>query len=181
MKLRNHKDGYGLVAVILHWLVAAAVFGLFGLGLWMTELTYYDSWYRQAPWLHKGIGATLFLLVAARLLWRLFDPQPAPLPSHAPWERRAAGIVHRLLYLLLFAVMLSGYLISTADGRPLEVFGLFSIPATVTGIDNLEDVAGRVHLLLASSLVGLALLHAVAALKHGFFDHDRTLLRMLGR
>ena len=181
VKLRNHKDGYGLVAVLLHWLVAVAVCGLFGLGLWMTGLTYYDSWYRQAPWLHKGIGVTLFLVVAARLVWRLLDPQPAPLPSHAAWERRAAGIAHRLLYLLLFAVMLSGYLISTADGRPLEVFGLFSIPAAVTGIENLEDTAGRLHLLLAWSLVGLALLHALAALKHGLFDRDRTLLRMLGR
>lgn len=181
MKLRNHRDGYGLVAVMLHWLVAFTVFCLFGLGLWMTGLTYYDHWYRQAPWLHKGIGVALFLLVAIRLVWRLLDPQPAPLPSHAAWERRAAGIAHRLLYLLMFAVMLSGYLISTADGRPLEVFGLFSVPAAVTGIDNLEDLAGRMHLWLASSLVGLALVHALAALKHGFFDHDRTLRRMLGR
>jgi cytochrome b561 len=181
MKLRSHKDGYGLVAVLLHWLVAVTVFGLFGLGLWMTGLTYYDSWYRQAPWLHKGTGVTLFLLVAARLVWRLLDPQPAPLPGHAAWERRAAGIAHRLLYLLLFAVMLSGYLISTADGRPLEVFGLFSLPAVMTGIENMEDAAGRVHLLLAFSLVGLALLHALAAFKHSFFDRDRTLLRMLGR
>ncbi len=181
MKLRNHEDGYGLVAVLLHWLVAVTVFGLFGLGLWMTGLTYYDNWYRLAPWLHKGTGVVLLLLMAVRLAWRLLDPQPAPLPSHASWERRAAGIAHRLLYLLLFAVMLSGYLISTADGRPLEVFGLFSIPAAVTEIDNLEDVAGRVHLWLASSLVGLAAVHALAALKHSFFDHDRTLLRMLGR
>jgi cytochrome b561 len=119
--------------------------------------------------------------MAVRLLWRLLDPPPAPLPSHAAWERRAAGIAHRLLYLLLFAVMFSGYLISTADGRPLEVFGLFSIPAAVSGIENQEDIAGWVHLLLASSLVGLALLHALAALKHNFLDRDRTLLRMLGR
>ena len=72
-------------------------------------------------------------------------------------------------------------MISTADCRPLEVFGLFSIPAVVTGIDNQEDIAGRVHLLLAFSLVGLALLHALATFKHSFFDRDRTLLRMLVR
>jgi cytochrome b561 len=77
--------------------------------------------------------------------------------------------------------MLSGYLISTADGRPLEVFGLFSVPALVAGLEHQADIAGRVHLLLAYGLVGLALLHALAAFKHGFIERDRTLLRMLGR
>ena len=75
----------------------------------------------------------------------------------------------------------SGYLISTADNRPVEVFGLFSIPATITSIPKQEDVAGLVHLILASSVVGLALLHAAAALKHHFIDKDRTLKRIFGK
>ncbi len=77
--------------------------------------------------------------------------------------------------------MTSGYLISTADGRPLEVFGLFEIPALISGIDGQEDRAGEIHLALAYSLMGLTGLHAVAALKHHFIDKDRTLLRILGR
>lgn len=181
MALRNDTQRYGLVAVALHWLVAVAVFGLFGLGLWMTSLTYYDPWYREGPWLHKGIGVTLLAIVLLRLVWRWLNPRPEELATHKPWERRLAGGAHALLYLLMLAVMASGYLISTADGRPLEVFNLFAIPALVTGIEHQEDIAGTVHLVLASTLVGLAVLHAVAALKHHFIDRDRTLQRMLGR
>ena len=101
MKLRNDNNHYGLVAVLLHWVVALTVFGQFGLGLWMTRLTYYDAWYRQGPWLHKGIGITLFAVVLFRLIWRLLNPKPAPLLNHAAWERLVAGVMHVLLYLLL--------------------------------------------------------------------------------
>jgi cytochrome b561 len=76
--------------------------------------------------------------------------------------------------------MVSGYLISTADGRGVSVFGWFTVPATLHGIDGQEDVAGVVHLTLASTLVAVALLHAGAAFKHHFIDRDRTLKRMLG-
>ncbi|MFA5530225.1 MAG: cytochrome b [Thiohalomonadaceae bacterium] len=181
MQLRDDAHRYGAVSVALHWVVALVVFALFGLGLWMTSLTYYDPWYRLGPWWHKSIGVVLFAVVLLRLGWRLWSVHPHPLPNHRPWERVGARLVHGLLYLLLLAVMVSGYLISTADGRALGVFDLFAIPATVTGLENQEDVAGQVHLVLASTLVGLAALHALAALKHSLIDKDRTLARMLGR
>ncbi|HEY0633817.1 MAG TPA: cytochrome b [Gammaproteobacteria bacterium] len=181
MQWRNSTERYGLVAIGLHWLVALTVFAMFSLGLWMTSLDYYHPWYHRAPALHKSIGVVLFALVVVRLLWRWFNRQPTPLPSHTRFERMAARWVHALLYLLLFAVMVAGYLISTADGRPIEVFGLLSIPATITSIPNQEDVAGDIHLLLAITLITLALLHAAAALKHHFVDRDNTLRRMLGR
>jgi cytochrome b561 len=177
MQWRNTTDGYGLVAILLHWLVTLAVIGLFVLGLWMVELTYYDDWYRTAPFIHKSAGILLFLVVSFRLIWRLVNPRPVAIGS--PLERRLAHAVHLLLYGLLFATMVAGYLISTADGRPIEVFGWFEIPATITGIENQEDVAGGVHLWLAWMLIGLAALHALAALKHHFFNRDRTLRRML--
>jgi cytochrome b561 len=82
---------------------------------------------------------------------------------------------------LLVLVTLSGYLISTADGRPLQVFGGLAIPATLSGLEGQADIAGAVHLALASSLIGVASLHALAALKHHFWDRDGTLLRMFGR
>ena len=178
--LRNTQDGYGITAIVMHWLVAVTVVGLFSLGLWMVGLTYYDSWYRTAPALHKSIGVSLFLLVAARLAWRLWQPRPAPLASHSMLERRLARTVHGLLYLLLFAVMSSGYLISTADGRAIEVFGLFGVPATIVELPDQADTAGSIHLALAITLVSLAGIHALAALKHHFIDRDQTLRRMLG-
>lgn len=181
MRITNSSDAYGLVAVALHWLVAVVVVSLFALGLWMVELTYYDDWYRTAPAIHKAVGVLLFIGVVLRLGWRQLAPPPAPLASHRPLERRAAGFAHALMYVLLFAVMLSGYLISTADGRPIDVFGLFSVPALVSDLPNQADIAGKLHLYLAITLVSLAALHALAALKHQIIDRDGTLLRILGR
>jgi cytochrome b561 len=180
MRLTNDREHYGLVAILLHWVVALAIYGLFGLGLWMRELGYYDPWYQLGPWWHKGIGTVLFLVLLLRLGWRFVSPRPDHLPTHKPYERIAATLVHWLLYLLIFTVMISGYLISTADGRGLEVFDWFVIPATLSGIDAQEDIAGKVHLYLAWSIVGLSLLHTLAAVKHHFIDQDRSLKRMLG-
>jgi cytochrome b561 len=178
--LRNTEDTYGILAVAMHWLVAVTVAGLFALGLWMVDLTYYSDWYRTAPAIHKGVGILLFGAVVVRLGWRAVGPRPSPVAGHAAWERRAAVIAHGTLYALLFAVMISGYLISTADGRSIDVFGLFSVSATVTGLPGQADVAGDVHFVLAVTLVTVAAAHALAALKHHLLDRDRTLLRMLG-
>lgn len=181
MQWRNSPLRFGLVSILLHWAVALTVFGLFGLGLWMSGLDYYSPWYRTAPDIHKGIGILLFLVMLLRLAWRLASPPPAPLASHGPLVRLASRAGHGLLYLGLFALMIAGYLISTADGQPIEVFGWFQVPALVSGLPDQADVAGEVHELLAWALVGLAVLHALAALKHHFIDRDATLLRMLGR
>jgi cytochrome b561 len=174
---RNTLNSYGWVSIVLHWLVAITVTGLFALGLWMVALTYYDPWYRLAPDLHKSTGVLLFFVMLARLAWHMANPRPRL--SGAPWEQRAARLTHGLLYLFLYALMVSGYLISTADGRAIDVFGLFDIPATLTG-KRQEDTAGLVHEVLAYSVIALATLHALAALKHHFIDHDNTLKRMLG-
>jgi cytochrome b561 len=180
MRFTNTHTCYGLIAVLLHWLVAVTVVALFALGLWMVELTYYDDWYRTAPAIHKAVGVLLFIVVALRLGWRTRGPRPAPLPSHSTLERRTAATAHVLLYVLLFAVMLSGYLISTADGRSIDVLGVFQVPAVISDLPGQADIAGKVHLYLAIILVSLAGLHALAALKHHVVDRDPTLLRMLG-
>lgn len=181
MQWRNSADNWGLISIALHWLVAVAVIGMFALGLWMTELSYYDSWYRTAPHLHKSIGILLCLAVLLRIAWRLIDSKPAEIPEHSELEKRAARIVHALLYLLLIALFISGYLISTADGRPIDVFNWFAIPATLKDLPNQEDIAGTVHYALAISLISLVTLHALGALKHHFIDKDQTLSRMTGR
>jgi cytochrome b561 len=174
---RNTDHSYGLVSIGLHWLIAATAIGLFALGVWMVELSYYDSWYRRAPHIHKSVGILLFGVMLARLASRRANPRPRPLGS--PLQNRMAAGVHSLLSGLLFALAASGYLISTADGRAIEVFALFSVPATLSGLENQADVAGRVHKLLGFALIGVAALHAGAALKHHFVDRDRTLKRML--
>lgn len=178
---RNNENDYGIIAIALHWLVALSVFGLFALGLWMVELTYYDDWYRTAPNIHKGVGIINFVIVFLWLLWRLTNPHPRPEPNLSQFERSASSLVQWLLIFLLLLVATSGYLISTADGRPIDVFGLVQVPATITGLPNQADTAGAIHLALAITLISIACIHASAAIKHHFIDRDRTLSRMLGR
>lgn len=178
MMWRNTKSGYGLIQIGLHWITTLLVAMLLPLGLWMTGLDYYDPWYRRGPDLHRSIGVLLGLVMLARIAWRLFNPQPQPLSSSA-WEIRLAKAAHRLLYLLPLLLVISGYLISTADGRPVDVFGWFELPATLQGIEGQEDIAGDVHFALAMILLTLIVLHLLAALRHHYVFKDATLRRML--
>ncbi len=177
--LTNTEKTYGLISKLLHWLIALAVFGLFGLGLWMVELDYYDSWYQKAPHWHKSLGVLLAVTLLIRSLWRWTNPIPQALASHRRWEVRLARLTHITLYGVLFALVVSGYLISTADGRGIEVFNWFTLPSAGEFFERQEDLAGSIHYWLAISVIALACLHATAALKHHFIDRDGTLRRML--
>ncbi len=177
MKLRNTPHGYGLVSIFLHWVMAILLVGLFALGIYMVNLDYYHPWYHKAPDLHRDLGVVAAVLLVLRLGWRLHNPLPAI--HGAPWEQCTAVWVHRSFYVLIAANVISGYLISTADGHALPVFGWFEIPATIHGIENQEDIAGMAHQWLAYGLIALAVFHSLAALKHHFIDHDPTLRRML--
>ena len=106
---------------------------------------------------------------------------PSAPKTHSKLTRFSAVAAHIALYALLFAILISGYLISTADGKPISVFGLFEVPATLSDAGVQADTAGVVHLWLAWSVVILSVLHGLAALKHHFIDKDDTLKRMLGR
>lgn len=177
--LVNQTNQYGLVQIALHWLIAVTIFGLFGLGLWMVDLTYYSSWYRTAPDLHRSIGVIVVSLMVLRLLWRLANPKVASVATHKNWERKLAHLTHGLMYVLMLLLAISGYMITTAKGQPLNVFDWFSIPAISFGIEYQEEIAGDLHEIFAWSLIALAALHIIGALKHHFVDRDETLKRML--
>ena len=177
--LKNTTDQYGWIAKLFHWVVALSVFGLFAVGIWMVDLDYYNSWYTQAPFLHKSAGVLLAVIMLCRLIWRIINITPAPLTSHTHWEVITARIAHGLFYSLIFLMVISGYLISTADDRPIDVFGWFEIPSLGSLIDNQADIAGLAHEWLAYLLIALASIHALAALKHHFIDKDTTLKRMI--
>lgn len=173
----SHSQSYRLPAIIFHWLSAVVVFGLFGVGVWMVDLNYYSEWYRTAPHWHKSIGLLLALLTIARLVYKLSSK---PLPGLGkPVENIAAKWAHALLYILLFSLFLSGYLISTADGRGIDIFTWVTVPSLGNLFDSQEDIAGDVHEYLAYSLMVLVALHTIAALKHHFVNRDATLVRML--
>jgi len=181
MRWKNTPKSFGGISISIHWLVALAVYGLFALGLWMVGLGYYDTWYHQAPELHKSIGILVFALMIIRLIWRFISPPPRPLDNNSQLTRLSAWFAHVLLFIGLFTILISGYLISTAEGQAISVFGWFTIPATLSGLEQQADVAGTIHLWFAWGLVILSVLHALAALKHHFIDRDNTLKRMLGR
>lgn len=177
---RTTRNHWGWLSITFHWLTVLVVFSQLTLGLWMVELSYYDSWYHKAPELHKSIGIVLLMLTLLRLAWRHIEGKPAPIPSHTITEQFIARFMHNLLYFVLIATMVFGYLISTADGRAIEVFGVFTLPAILHGIDKQEDITGVIHLWLAVALICLVVLHALAAIKHHVFDKDPTLKRMFG-
>ena len=160
----------------MHWLMAVAIFAVFGLGWWMVGLDYYSPYYNSAPDLHRSVGILLLIALVFRILWRVFNIKPSD-AELTPFERRASHIVHLSFYPLLVVLLLSGYFISTPDGRPIDVFGLFSVPSIIQQ-KGLADLAGLVHRVLAYAVMILAAVHTVAALKHHFKDHSSVLTRM---
>jgi cytochrome b561 len=176
MLIGDSKTGYGLISRLVHWIMALAIPAMFALGLWMVTLNYYSPYYRTAPDIHRSVGMLLLILLVLRFLWRLANPKPDD-AELSPLERVASRTVHWGFYPLLFALMVSGYLISTADGRPIQVFNWFSVPSLIHK-KGLEDAAGKVHEVLAYVTMLLVVLHAAAALKHHFIDHSSILKRM---
>lgn len=176
MLIRDTSAGYGIVTRFTHWTMAVAIIGMFALGLWMVTLNYYSPYYRSAPDIHRSVGILLLIGLVLRFAWRLANRKPADSELVA-WERTAARIVHWGFYPLLLALMVSGYLISTADGRSIEVFDWFSVPSLFAK-KGMEDVAGEVHEVLAYLTMAVVAAHAAASLKHHFVDRSRILVRM---
>ncbi|MDO3388697.1 cytochrome b [Gilvimarinus sp. SDUM040013] len=177
--LNDNARGYGLVTIVLHWVCALVVVFLFALGLYMTSLSYYDDWYHKGPSLHVSVGLILLALMVLRLLWRIFSRTPDPLPEHSLLIRLGASAVKIILYALIFTVMASGYLITTAEGSAPSIFGLLSFPVLIELGPDKVDLAGWVHLVFAWAIIVFASLHALAAMSHHFLIRDRTLIRIL--
>jgi cytochrome b561 len=176
MLIRDTTAGYGLLTRLAHWIMAVGIIGMFVLGLWMVTLSYYSPYYRTAPDIHRSVGILLMILLVARFGWRLVNPKPDE-SELSPFERAASRVVHWGFYPLLFALMVSGYLISTADGRPIEVFDWFSVPALVHR-KGMEEPAGEVHEILAYLTIAVVIVHTAASLKHHFIDRSHILTRM---
>jgi cytochrome b561 len=169
---------YGTVAQLLHWLVAALVLTMFGLGWYMSDLPLGQRKFDLYQ-LHKSLGLTIFALVVVRLAWRLGHPSP-PLPTGLPaWERTAARTAHALFYVLLLVQPLIGLLQSNAANFPLVVWGAVPLPALIGSDEALAETLVGVHELVARVLLVLILLHVAAALRHHFLLKDDVLRRML--
>lgn len=167
---------YTRPAVVLHWVLALAIVGALGVGLYMTDLPFSPQRLQLYNW-HKWAGVTILVLSALRLLWRLTHRPPAP-PAMPAWQRRAAAASHGLMYALFFAIPLLGWAYSSAAGFPIVWFGVLPLPDFVPVDKALAEVLKPWHGNVAKALAALVLLHVAAALKHHFLDRDGLLSRM---
>lgn len=169
---------YTRTAIWLHWLVALGLIGTFALGLYMPDLPLSPTKLKLFSW-HKWAGVTLFFLVLIRLGWRLSHPAPA-LPSTMPAVMRLVShAMHWLMYTLMFAIPLSGWLMSSAKGFQTVWFGVLPLPDLLAKDTALGERLTALHEVLSFVLLGLVIVHTVAALKHHFIDHDDVLTRIL--
>jgi cytochrome b561 len=185
---RNSTLRYGAVAMTLHWLIAAMILFMIGLGLFMTSLDEMDPRTFPLFQIHKSIGLTILVLSFVRLGWRTANPVPALPTGMSTLERFAARGTHALFYMLMIAIPLMGW--ATVSAAPLGVptmwFGLFEWPhipflADLPRAEKrvIEGPIATTHAVLALSMLGLVVLHVAAALKHQFRDRDDVLKRML--
>ena len=176
MLVRDTSEGYGIVSRLFHWLMAIAIIAMFVLGVWMVGLDYYSPYYNSAPDIHRSVGMLLLFALIVRWLWRAVNVKPSD-AELSPVEKTAARAVHWGFYLLLLALLVSGYFISTAGGEPISVFGWFNVPS-IFQMRGLESRAGYIHKILAYGVIALAAVHTLAALKHHYVDKTAVLKRM---
>jgi cytochrome b561 len=165
-------------AIVLHWLAAILIVAGFGLGLTMVDMRLSPTKLRYFSW-HKWIGITVLLLAGLRLLWRLLHRPPELPATMPPWQRTASHWSHWALYLLMFAVPLSGWAYTSAAGVPVVYLGWLPLPDIAPVDKELAEQLKTLHHTLDWTLSGVVLLHVAAALKHHFLDRDGVLLRML--
>ncbi len=169
---------YTAPAVLLHWLIALLIFGLFPLGLYMSDLPLSPRKIELVAW-HKWLGVTVLLLALLRVLWRATHRAP-PLPASVPqWQQRAAELLHGLLYLLILAIPLSGWALSSAAGVQVVWWGVLPLPELLPKDKALAHALVIVHATLNYTLAALVAMHVAAAIKHHVVDRDGVLLRML--
>jgi cytochrome b561 len=195
--MQNHTK-YTKTAVLLHWLIAIGIFGMFALGWYMGDLP------KEAPkqmaydlfdWgiitinlaeeasprtfyfnLHKSLGVTIFVLILFRLFWRITHKAPAMLSSYKAWERKLATGAHHLLYLLMVAMPVTGLIMAVASKYGVRWFGL----ELIGGLDNkgLREVFKEAHEIVGVIILLVLVIHILGALKHRFIDKDDTMKRM---
>lgn len=189
---------YTKTAVVLHWLIAIAIFAMFALGWFMTDLP------KEAPkqsafdlfnwgiytWqtseeisprsfyfnLHKSIGVTIAALILIRILWRVINKPPALLTSYKAWERKLATGTHHLLYVLMIALPASGLIMSVYSKYGIKWFGM----PFISGLDNkaMREFYTQAHYVIGIILLVIVGTHILGALKHKFVDKDETMKRI---
>jgi cytochrome b561 len=180
MLFKNTGSSYGVVTKTFHWLSALIVIGLLCVGLYMTHAKK-DAGLFVYFTLHKSFGIIVLALTVLRIIWHIYTRKPGLVDGMKPWERMAAKGAHLFLYFAMVTMPLSGWIFSSAAGRPVKLFGLESLtlPDLVGKNHGLKELLENYHKTMAWLLIGVVAVHAAAAVKHHVIDKDSTLRRML--
>jgi cytochrome b561/polyisoprenoid-binding protein YceI len=179
------QQRYTAVAIALHWTIAVLIIGMLAFGFILDSMTYGPGSPKTAlVQIHKSIGITILLLSVARLIWRLMN-RPPPEPPMPQWQKLLATTVHVLLYVLMIAMPLTGWIMASAStAHDTRFFGTLevSLPGfggmDVETRNSIDDSFHRVHFYLAWVIIGMLALHLAGAFKHQFIDKDGLLARM---
>jgi cytochrome b561 len=176
--MMRNETRYTTTAIVLHWLVAVLILCAAGVGIVLDDMKLSPQKLQLIAY-HKWTGITIFVLVAFRLLWRLYRPAP-PLPAGMPaWQKQAAHVSHVLLYVLMLATPVVGWLQSSADGITVTWFNLATLPSPFHKDKEFAHQLMDIHSYLAFTILGVIVLHAAAAIKHHVIERDDVLVRML--
>ncbi|HEY7640822.1 MAG TPA: cytochrome b [Steroidobacteraceae bacterium] len=189
MQLRNTATRYGAVAQGLHWLIAVGIVTQY----FLAEAAEEGQGAVVAPFsaagIHGALGVTILGLAVLRVAWRLIEIPPERPAGTKSYEIYLARAAHIAFYVLLFAIPLSGWALATASSEGVSLFGWFELPQFqpvtqvplpwIEGGTLSKDQLEELHEVLFNLLVGLAVLHIAAALKHQFLDRDGVLRSML--
>lgn len=175
---RNTISSYGSIAKCLHWGMVLLILLMYVLGFTMEEMSLSPQKIQLIGW-HKSFGVVVLFLAIFRIIWWFSNPAPH-LPTHmGKLQRVAARVSHSGLYLLLLLMPISGWLMSSAKGIPVSVFGWFILPSVVAPNKVLGALLGELHELIAWGMLSVIILHITAALLHHFYYKDTVLTRML--
>jgi cytochrome b561 len=177
MTVRNSTTAWGSVSKAVHWIIVLLIVNQWVIAERADDLTGLAK--LKALGYHKSFGMTILMLAVIRLVWRLSNPVPDLTAETRPWERVLAKISHVLLYALIFAMPLTGWLMSSAKTYSVSWFNLFAFPNLVGKNEHLYELTHELHEVLFNVLVAVAVLHALGALKHHFIDRNDVLKRML--
>jgi cytochrome b561 len=178
MEIKNTENRYGVMAILLHWGMAMLVIGMLALGLYMTNLPLGLKKIKLIGW-HKEFGILILMLVCFRFGWRVSGIVPR-LPSEIPqWQKIAARLSHFALYFFMFAMPLTGWMMSSAANFSVSFFGWFTLPQVISPNPDLKTLLGEIHKWFAYGLIATICIHIGAALKHHFINKDNVLIGML--
>ena len=167
---------YSRTAIWLHWIIAGLIIVNLLLGLYHEDFA--KPVRATMMFWHKSIGITVLLLTLARLAWRLTHRPPPFDPVMKRWETGLATLIHWLFYAFLVAIPLSGWIMSSTNGKPISFYGLFNVPLAPLRGHDAHETFEELHEILGKAMIGLILLHVAGALKHHFEGHRHLIGRM---